>query len=171
MPEDCSIGWRSPDFCPLVGSIVELREMVREHMFTNWDLLQDLGRVNLGAPNQWSQPGSSSRVVLPLGNEPRELDTGFTESTTQTVSPTTNDVELIQCITPQDGIEEENQYLLVVTTSIRQLSLGSVGNDLRESSAALPGGNTFWNPCMAAVLSGSTRAISYPSATIKDLEE
>ena len=75
----------SPDFCPLAGSVIELRETVREHIvFTNWDLLQDLGRVNLGAMNQWPQPSSSSRVKPPLGNEPSELDTSFTEATTQT---------------------------------------------------------------------------------------
>ena len=61
-------------------------------------------------------------------------------------------------------MEEENQYLLVIMTSISQLSLGSVGDNLRELSAAPPGGNTFWNPCMAAVLSGSTKAVSYPGA-------
>ena len=44
----------SPDFCPLVGSVIELREMVKEHvMFTNWDLFWGLGRVNPGATSQW----------------------------------------------------------------------------------------------------------------------
>ena len=95
----------SPEFHPLVGTIVELRETVREHVvFTNWDLLWDLGRVNLGAMKQWPQPSLSSRVVLPLGDEPSELDTGFTEATTQTVSPAANDVEPIRHITPQDGM-------------------------------------------------------------------
>ena len=108
---------------------------------------------------------------MPLGNETSDLDTGFTEATTQTVSLDVNNVEPIRCITPQDGTEEENWYQLVVTTSIRQLSLQSVGDDLRELSAALPGGNTFWNPHMAAVLSGSTKAVSYPGATMKELEE
>ena len=84
--------------------------------------------------------------MLPLGNEPSELDTGFTEATTQTVSLPTNDVELIRHITPQDRMEEENQYLLVIVTSIRQLSLGSVGDDLRESSATPSGGNNFPEP-------------------------
>ena len=125
---------------------MELREAVREPVvFTNWDLLQDLGGVNPGATNQWPQPSSSSRSVPPLGDEPSELDTSFTEATTQTISPAANNVEPIRHITPQDRMEEENWYLLVVMTSIRQLSLGSVGNDLRELSAALPGGNTFQN--------------------------
>ena len=80
-------------------------------------------------------------------------------------------VEPIRHITPLDGMEEENKHLLVITASIRQLSLGSASDDLRESSTALPGGDTFWNPCMVAVLSGSTRAVSYQGATMKELEE
>ena len=49
----------SPDLCPLAGSVIELREMVKEHIvFTNWDLSSGLWRVNLGgykpmAPTQF----------------------------------------------------------------------------------------------------------------------
>ena len=157
---------------PLAGSIVKLREAVIEHIvFTNWDLLWDLGRVNLGATNQWPQPGSSRRVVLPLGNEPSELDTSFTEATTQTISLAANNVEPIRCIIPQDRMEEVIWHLLVIMTLIRQLSLGSVSINLRQSSATPPGGNTFQNPHTAAVLSGSTRAVIYPGATMKELEK
>ena len=162
----------SPDFCPLVGSVVELREVVREHIvFTNWDLLWDLGRVNLEAMNWWPQPSSSSRIVLPLGNEPSKLDTGFTEATTQTASLAASCIEPLRHITLPDGMEEENQYLLVITALIRQLNLGSASDNLRESSTAPPGGDTFQNPRMAAVLPGSTRAVSYQGATVKELEE
>ena len=46
LPED-------PDFHPLVRSVIELRERVKEHvMFTKWDIIWDLGRVNLGATSQ-----------------------------------------------------------------------------------------------------------------------
>ena len=107
----------------------------------------------------------------PLGDEPSELDTGFTEATIQTVCPAANDVETIRHVIPQNRMEEENPYLLVVMILIKQLSLGSVSDDLRESSAAPPGGNTFWSPHMAAILSGLTRAVSYPGATMKELEE
>ena len=156
----------SPGFCPLVGSIMELREVVREHIVsTNWELLRDLGRVNLAATYQWPQPSSSRRVV-----PPSELDNGFTEATTQSVSLAISNAEPIRCITSQDRMEEENWYLLVIMTSIRQLSLGSVGDDLRDLSAAQPGRNTFQNPCMAAVLSGSIRVVGYPGATMKELE-
>ena len=124
----------SPDFHLLAGSVIELREVVREHaVFTNWDLLWDLGRVNPGAMNQWPQTSSSSRVVPPLGDEPSELDTSFTEATTQTAFPATTNVKSVRCINPPDGTEGENQYLLVITALIGQLSLGSAGNDLKAS--------------------------------------
>ena len=43
----------SPDFCPLVRGVIELRERVKEHVvFTKWDVIQGLGRVNLGATSQ-----------------------------------------------------------------------------------------------------------------------
>ena len=165
----------SPDFCPLVGSVVELRETVREHvMFTNWDLFRGLGRVNPGATSQWPQPSLSGfgRIVPPLGNKSSEHDTRFTEATTQTASLAMSNAELTGHITPLDRMEEENQYMLVITTLIRQLNLRSADNDLGESSAALPERDTFQNPHMAAVLSGSTRrAVSYQGATVKELEK
>ena len=149
----------SPDFCPLAGSVIELRERVKEHiMFTNWDLFQGLVRVNLGAMSQWPQPSSSSfsRTALPLGNRLTEPDTGFTEASTQTASLAMSNVEQTGHISPPDRMEEENWYVLVITASIRQLDLGSADDDLGESSAAPPARDTFQNSCTAAVLSGST---------------
>ena len=140
-------------------------------MFTNQDLLWGLGRVNPGGMGQWPQPSLSSRVAPPLGDELGELDTSLTEATTQTASMAASCVELLRCITPLDGMEEENWYLLVITALIRQLNLGSASDNLGESSTALPGGDTFWNPHMVAILSGSTRAVSYQGATVKELKE
>ena len=135
-----------PIFCPLVGSVVELRNMVREHIaFTNWDLLWDLGRVDLRAANQWPQTSSSSGVMPPLGDEPSEPDTSFMEATTQTISPAVANAEPIRHTTPPVGMEGENWYLLVVTALIGQLSLESASNSLEGSSTALCGGDTFCN--------------------------
>ena len=156
-------------------SVIELREMVKEHIiFTNWDIFWGLGRVNLGSMSQWPQPSLSSfsRIVPPLGDKPSEHDTSFTEATTQTASLAMSDAELTGCITLPDRMEEENWYVLVITTSIRQLNLESANNNLGESSTAPPGRDTFQNPCMVAVLSGSTRrAVSYQGTIVKDLEE
>ena len=151
----------SPDFCPLVGSVAELREAVREHVtFTNWDVLWGLGAVHLGATNQWPQISLFSQVLLPPGNEPSGLDTSFTDATTQTAP-----------LVVANGIERENWYLLVITTSVEQLSLGPNGDNPEKSPTDSPRGNTFQNPQMAAVLSGSTRAVSYGGATMKELKE
>ena len=156
----------SPDFHLLVGSIVELREKVWEHVtFTNWDILQGIGAVHLGATSQWPQATVFSQVLLTLVDK---LD--FTEATTHTAPPAVADVDMARCTTPLFGMERENCYLLVITTSIGKLSLGPSGNNPKRSPNDSPRGNTFWNPQMAAVFSGSTRAVGHRGATVKELK-
>ena len=178
MLECCNIGLKSinlpesPDFCPLAGGVVELREAVREYVtFTNWDVLQGLGMVHPGATNQWPQTTLFSWVLLWLGNEPSGLDTGFTEATTQTTPPLVANVDTDRCTTPPFGTEGENQYLLVITTCIEQFSLGPGGDNPEKSSTDSPRRNTFQNPQIAAVLSGSTKGVSYGGATMKELKK
>ena len=162
----------SPDFCPLVGGVVELREVVRDYVtFTNWDVLWGLGAVHPGATNQWPKTTLFSQVLLPPGNEPSGLDTGFTEATTQTAPPCVADVDTDRCTTPPFGTEGEDWYLLVITTSIEQLSLGPGSDNPKKSPTDSPRRNTFQNPWMDAVLSGSTKAVSYGGATMKELKE
>ena len=109
---------------------------------------------------------------IPVGNQPVEQNTSFMEATTQTASPTMSGVELTRPIAPLDRMEDENQYVLVVTTSIRQLNLEITGVDLGESVTALPGRAAFQNPHMAAVLSGpARRVISGQGVIVKELEE
>ena len=93
------------------------------------------------------------------------------EATTQTSSPAMSGVEPTRPITPLDRMEE-NWYVLVITFLIRQLNLETTGVDLGELVTALPGRGDFWNPCMAAVLSGpARRAISGQGTIVKELEE
>ena len=182
LPED-------PDFCPLARSVIELRERVKEHViFTKWDIIQGLGRVNPGATSQWPQttPTGFGRVDPPLSpcvatvhltrlqvdDQPVEQNASFMEATTQTASPTMSRVELTRTIAPPDRTEEENWYVLVVTDLIRQLNLETTSVDLGETVTALPGRGAFWNPHMVAVLSGpARRVISDQGAIVKELEE
>ena len=78
-----------------------------------------------------------------LADEPGKPNTGFTDASTQTISPAMTNAEPVRCTTPPVGTEGENWYLLVVTTSIGQLSLESAGNGLEGSLTALHGGDTF----------------------------
>ena len=171
-----------PDFCPLVRSVIELRERVKEHViFTKWDVIQGLGRVNLGATSQWPQTGPTSfgRMDPPLSprstpvdDRPVEQNTSFTEATTQTASPTMSRAALTRPIAPPDRRKEENWYVLVITASIRQLNLETTSVDLGELVTALPRRGALRNPHMAAVLSGpARRAISGQGAIVKELEE
>ena len=46
-----------PDFCPLVRSVLELKERVKEHVvFSKQDVIQGLGRIDPGTMSWWPQP-------------------------------------------------------------------------------------------------------------------
>ena len=70
-------------------------------------------------------------------------------------------------------MEEEKQYVLVMTISIRQLNLETTGVVLGDTVTALPGRSAFQNCHMAAVLTGpvpARRVISGQVAIVKELE-
>ena len=172
----------NPYFHPLVRGVINLRKRVKEHVgLTKWDVILGLGRVNLGATSQWLQTSSTSfrRMDPPLSPRPTpvgdqlvEQNTSFMEATTQTASPAMSGVELTRPITSPDRTEEENQYVLVITTLIRQLNLETTGVDLGESVTASPGRGALENPCIAAGLPGpGRRAISSQGTIVKELEE
>ena len=85
--------------------------------------------------------------------------------------PLVANVDTDRCTTPPFGMEGENWYLLVITTSIDQLSLGPGGDNPEQSSTDSPRRNMFQSTQMAAVLSGSTRVVSYGGATMKELKK
>ena len=86
---------RSPDLCPLVGSVVQLRETVREHVtFNHWDVVWGLGAIHLGSTSQWSQMPPFSHVLSP----PVEGQ-NFMETTTHTTSPIAEEY-VTRCTTP-----------------------------------------------------------------------
>ena len=108
----------------------------------------------------------------PLDNQPGEQNTYFMEAATQTASLAMSNVKLTGRITPPSRMEEENWYVLVVTTSIRQLNLGISDDDLRESVTASPGRDAYWNPHMVAVFSvPMRRAISHQGMIVEELED
>ena len=92
------------------------------------------------------------------------------ETTTHTTSPVA-DEDVPRCTTPPSGAERENQYLLVVTASVQQHSLEPGGDNPKRSTTDSPSENTFQNPWMAAIFSGSTRVVSYGGTTVKELKE
>ena len=111
-------------------------------------------------------------IRLQVDDQPVEQNASFMKATTQTASPTMSRVELTRPIIPLDRMEEENQYVLVVTALVRQLNLETTGVVIRETVIALPGRSAFQNHRMAAVLSGpARRAIGDQGAIVKELEE
>ena len=131
---------RSPDLCPLAGSIVELRETVGEYVtFTHWDVVWDLGAIHLGSASCWP-PITLFSHVLSSPDEEQE----FRDTTAHTISSIAEE-NMTRCATLLSGTERENQYLLVVTASVEQLNLGPGGNNVRGSAADE---NSFQNPWM-----------------------
>ena len=88
------------------------------------------------------------------------------EATTST-TPSTAEEDMSECTTWLPRTKGENRYLFVVTASVGQLNLGPYSNGPKGSRAE----NTFWNLRMAAMFPGSTKAISYNGAIIKELDE
>ena len=157
---------RSLDLCPLEASIVELRETVGEHVtFTHWDVVQGLGAIHLGSTSHWPQTTLFSHMLSLLGEEQE-----FMETTTHTAPPVAEE-DMTRCATPPSRTERENQYLLVITASVGQLNLGPSSNNPRRCTADPHDESAFQNPWMAATFSGSTRAVSYGGATVKELNE
>ena len=115
--------------------------------------------------SRWPQTTLFSHVLsLPVEGQ------DFMETTTHTASPVVEE-DVTRCTTPLSGIERENWYLLVVTACVGQLNLGPGGDNPERYRTEAHDENTFQNPQMAAPFPGSTRAISYESATVKELNK
>ena len=151
---------RSPDLHPLAGSVVELREMVREYVvFNHWDVVQDLGATHLEPTHCQPHATLFSHVLSLLGEEQEQR-----EATTHAAM----EEDMTRCITLPSRMERENQYLLLITTSVGQLNLGPGGNNIRRPMA---GENMFQNPQMVATFTTPSRTISYGGAMVKELDE
>ena len=153
---------RIPDLCSLVGSIVERRKAMQEHVtFNHWDVVQGLEAIHLGSTSWWPQT-TLFNCILRLPVEGQD----FTEATAPTTLSTAEE-DMTGCTTLPPGMEGVNQYLFAVTDSVEQLTLAPHGDGPKGSRAE----NTFQNLRMAATFPGSTKAISYEGATIKELDE
>ena len=93
----------SADLHPLVGSIVELREAMQEHVtFSHRDVVLGLTVIHLESMSQWPQTTLFNCVLGP----PVEGQ-HFAEATTSTTLSTAAE-DMTECITPSPGIGEEN---------------------------------------------------------------
>ena len=117
---------RGPRFLPVGEKCHRVeREGGRSMLvFTKWDIIQSLREGQPGG--YWPVAPTSStsfrRMDPPLsprptpgGDQPVEQNTSFMEAITQTSSPAMSGVELTRPVTRSDKMEEENQYILVVT--------------------------------------------------------
>ena len=92
------------------------------------------------------------------------------ETTTHTAYPIVEE-DITRCTTPLSGTERENQYLLVITTSVGQLNWDPVAIIPKDLQLIHMMKTPFQNPWMAATFPGSTRTVSYGGTLVKELNE
>ena len=103
-----------------------------------------------------------SRVLSTPVGEPKVM-----EAPPHPVSSPSGD-EAIWCTSPPPGLEQSDRYLLVITSSVKQLDLGLGGNNVRESQS---GRNVFWHPWMVAVFLPPWGVTHYEGTTLTKLDE
>ena len=112
----------NPDFHPLAESVRELRQAVREFVnITQEDVMEGL---MMEGPEDGHQPSPMtifSQVLDPLANRQ--------EAEESSAWPRDRAVE---CTPPTLRLEQEDRYVLVVTSSMKQLTTGPDGNNTHQ---------------------------------------
>ena len=107
-----------------------------------------------------------------MEDQPTGQNASPIEAATQPASATASVVKLTSPIIPPDQMEEERQYALVVTTSVRSLNLETTRVFLGDMVTVSAREVAFQNPHVAAVLPRpipERRDISNQGATVKEL--
>ena len=133
---------KSLDLHPLVGSVVQLRETVGEHVtFNHQDVVWGLGETHLASTSHGPHTTIFSCMLSLLGEEQE-----FRKATTHATSPVAEE-DMAECTAPPTRTERENPYLLVITASVAcstwdQVVIMPEGPQLREMYSGTRG----WQP-------------------------
>ena len=149
---------KNPDFCPWAECVRELWQTVWEFVnITYRDVMQGLEIEKC----EDSCPGVTifSWVLANPINEPRVVEDPHQEFPPKD--------EAIWCVSPPQGLEQCERYMLVVTLSVGRLDLGAGGNNVGESQG---GRSLFWNPQMLAVFPPPRAASCYGGTTLTELD-
>ena len=133
---------RSRDLHPLVESVIELWETVKEYVTLNYlDIIWDLGVADEESPSHETQATIFSCMLL----SPREEQEPRRNTTYVTSLAAKRDMAKYT-VSPA-RTERENPCLLLVTASVAWLSLGPGGNTTRRSAAEEMHSKTHgWQP-------------------------
>ena len=117
----------NPDFCPLAESVRELRQAICKFMNMTWeDMMEGLKMEEPEGGHQLSPTTIFSQVLSPPANRQKSAE-----------SSTWPKDRAIQCTPPPLRLEWEDHYVLVIASSMRQLTIGPGSNNVRR------GGNFF----------------------------
>ena len=125
---------RSQNLHPLVESVIELWEVVKEYItFNHRDFVQCLGETHKESPRQ--EPHATIFSCM-LSSPSKEQVRRATNYATSPVAKR----NMAECITSPARTEREKPCLLFVTASVVQLNLGPGGNTARRPTTE---GNAF----------------------------
>ena len=117
----------NPDFHPLAESVRELRQAICEFVnITQEDVMKGLEMEEPEGGHGPSPTTIFSQVLGPPANR-QEAE----ESSTQLRD------RAIKCAPPPLRLEWEDHYMLVVASSMRQLTIGPGGNNIRRGRSLL----------------------------------
>ena len=132
--EKCNLP-RNPDFCPLAESVRELRQAVCEFVnITQEDVIKGLEMEDPKGGHQPSPTTIFSHVLDPLANR-QEVE----ESSARTRN------RAVECAPPTLRLEQDDQFVLVIASSMSQLTIGPNNGNVNRSR------NFSGNHQMAAV--------------------
>ena len=113
---------RNPDFCSLAESVRELRQAVWEFVnITQGDVMEDLKMEEPKGGHQPSPTTIFSQVLGPLADRQ--------EAEESSAWPRDR---VIECAPPSLMSEWKDSYMLVITSSMSQLTIGPGSNNIRR---------------------------------------
>ena len=132
--EKCNLP-RNPDFCPLAESVRELRQAICKFVdITREDVIKGLEMEEPKGGHQLSPTTIFSHVLNPPTNR-QEVE----ESSTRTRN------RAIECAPPTLRLEQEDHFVLAVTSSMSWLTIGPGDKNIER------GRNLLWNHQRAAI--------------------
>ena len=125
----------NPDFCPLAKSMRELRQAI--HEFTNITQEDVMKGLEMEEPEGGHQPSPTTifSQVLGLQANRQEAEESSAKSRDRAIT----------CAPPTLRLEQEDCFVLVITSLMSQLTIGAGSNNIRR------GRNSLWSRRRAAI--------------------
>ena len=123
------------DFCPLAESVRELRQAIREFVNITWEDVMEGLKMEEPVGGHWPSPTAKFSWVLGPPANRQEVE----ESSAQPGD------RAIKCAPPPLKLEQEDCYMLVITSLMQWLTIGPGSDNVRR------GRNLLWSHWRVAI--------------------